>query len=28
VNFAGAAIIIDLVRRIEALNRELANYRE
>ena len=28
VNFTGAAIIIDLVRRIEALNRELANYRD
>jgi hypothetical protein len=28
VNFAGAAVIIDLVRRIEALNRELENFRE
>jgi hypothetical protein len=27
VNFAGAAVIIDLVGRIEELNRELAEMR-
>ena len=27
VNFAGAAVILDLVRRIEQLNRELADLR-
>jgi hypothetical protein len=27
VNFTGAAIILDLVRRIEELNRELAEMR-
>ena len=28
VNFAGAAVILDLVARIRQLNSELANYRE
>ena len=28
VNFAGAAVILDLVGRIEELNRELADIRE
>jgi len=28
VNFAGAAIILDLVGRIERLNRELAEMRQ